>query len=215
MTIKPRVLPFGERALLVELSDAFDEPTVGWARAMADYWETIFRIGPAVPAYASALLHFDPDRTTPAQAESTAKAMVARGPFRLIAGNAETRVVEIPTRYDGPDLADVAQRSGLSVDALVTLHAERIYTAYFLGFLPGFAYCGRLDPRIVAPRLERPRERVPAGAVAVADGQTAVYPSESPGGWRLIGTTDLAMFDTAADPPSRIRAGDRVRFVPR
>ena len=91
----------------------------------------------------------------------------------------------------------------------------REYTAIFLGFLPGFAYCGRLDPRIVAPRLERPREKVSAGAVAVADGQTAVYPFASPGGWRLIGSTDVPMFDPKAAEPSRLRAGDRVRFVPR
>ena len=103
----------------------------------------------------------------------------------------------------------------VSVDQLVALHAGREYTAYFLGFLPGFAYCGRLDPRIVAPRLARPRERVPAGSVAVADGQTAVYPLTSPGGWRLIGRTDIAMFDAGAAEPVRIRAGDRLRFVPR
>jgi KipI family sensor histidine kinase inhibitor len=80
--------------------------------------------------------------------------------------------------------------------------------------MPGFAYCGRLDPRIVAPRLERPRERVPAGSVAIADGQTAVYPLASPGGWRLIGRTELPVFDPSAAEPVLIRAGDRVRFAP-
>ena len=109
----------------------------------------------------------------------------------------------------------MARLSHLSVEELVTLHSGREYAAVFLGFLPGFAYCGRLDPRIVAPRLERPRERVPAGAVAVADGQTAVYPFASPGGWRLIGVTDMVMFDPQASEPARLRAGDRVRFVPR
>jgi inhibitor of KinA len=125
------------------------------------------------------------------------------------------RVVEIPTWYDGPDLVETAERSKVSVDDLIGLHSGREYRAFFLGFLPGFAYCGVLDPRIVAPRLPRPRERVPAGSVAVADGQTSVYPFESPGGWRLIGRTDVTVFDSTRDPPVLIRAGDRVRFVAR
>jgi len=212
--VKPRVVPFGESALLVELGDEFQENVVSWARSIADYWETIFKLGPAVPAYASALLRFDPLKTAPAEAEKVAEAMLARGQFMLIAGNKPRRLIEIPTTYDGPDLADTAERSHLSVEQLIALHAEREYTAYFLGFLPGTAYCGRLDPRIVAPRLERPRERVPAGSVAIADGQTTVYPLASPGGWRLIGRTALAMFDPSADEPFRIRAGDHVRFVP-
>lgn len=212
--MKPRVVPFGEGALLVELADEFQENVVGWARGIADTWETIFSFGPAVPAYTSALLRFDPLRIAPAKAEKFAAELLARGEFMTIAGNKPRRVIAVPTTYDGPDLAETAERSHLSVEQLVALHAGREYTAYFLGFLPGFAYCGRLDPRIVAPRLERPRERVPAGSVAVADGQTAVYPLASPGGWRLIGRTDLAMFDPSADEPVRVRAGDRLRFVP-
>lgn len=125
------------------------------------------------------------------------------------------RVVEIPTYYDGPDLVETAERSELSVDDLVGLHTGRAYRAFFLGFLPGFAYCGVLDPRIVAPRFLRPRERVPSGSVAVADGQTSIYPFDSPGGWRLIGRTDVRMFDRTKDPPALIRPGDRVRFVSR
>jgi len=213
--VKPRVVPFGEGALLVELADAFQENVVGWARGIADTWETIFAFGPAIPAYTSALVRFDPLRLAPAEAEKFAAELLARGEFTTIAGNRPPRVNQVPTTYDGPDLAETAERSHLSVEQLVALHAGREYTAYFLGFLPGFAYCGRLDPRIVAPRLERPRERVPAGSVAVADGQTAVYPLASPGGWRLIGRTDLVMFDADAAEPVRIRAGDRLRFVPR
>ena len=213
--MKPRVVPFGESALLVELGDEFQEDIVSWARAIADHWERVVALGPAVPAYASALLRFDPLNTAPAEAEKLAETMLARGRLTLATGNEPRRLIEIPTTYDGPDLADTAERSRLTVEQLVALHAEREYTAYFLGFLPGTAYCGRLDPRIVAPRLERPRERVPAGSVAIADGQTIVYPLASPGGWRLIGRTETAMFDPTADEPARIRAGDRVRFVPK
>lgn len=220
MTLEPRIRPFGERALLVELADAFDEQAIDRARRIADAWER-FHVGAAVPAYASVVLGFAADLLTPEQAERRASeilASTAEDRSADAAGDgerADSRVTRVPTRYDGPELADVAARSGLSVDELIALHSGRTYTAYFLGFLPGFAYCGRVDPRIVAPRLERPRERVPAGAVAVADGQTAIYPFTSPGGWRLIGSTDLVIFDPAAAEPSRLRAGDRVRFVPR
>jgi len=212
--VRPRVVPFGEGALLVELGDEFQENVVGWARGIADTWETDFAFGPAVPAYTSALLRFDPLRIAPTEAEKFARELLPRGEIATIVGDRSRRAIEVPTAYDGPDLAETAERSQLSVEQLVALHAGREYTCYFLGFLPGFAYCGRLDPRIVAPRLERPRERVPAGSVAVADGQTAVYPLVSPGGWRLIGRTELTMFDPAAAEPARIRAGDRVRFVP-
>jgi inhibitor of KinA len=212
--VKPRVVPFGEGALLVELGSEFRENVVGWARGIAGYWETIFTFGPAVPAYASVVLRFDPLRITPTEAEKFAAELIGRGEFMLIAGDKPRRLIEIPTSYDGPDLADTAERSHLSVEQFVALHANREYTAYFLGFMPGFAYCGRLDPKIVSSRLERPRERVPAGSVAIADGQTGVYPFASPGGWRLIGRTELAMFDPSTAEPVLIRAGDRVRFVP-
>lgn len=216
--MSPRVTPFGEAALLVELGETFDEALAGWARALADLWQ----LGPAVPAYASVLAMFDDALIDPEVAEARMKELLGRGPMYVARADASgtddantmrPRLVEIPTRYDGADLADVAQRSAMSVDELVAIHSGRDYSAIFLGFLPGFAYCGRLDPRILAPRLARPRERVPAGAVAVADGQTAVYPFTSPGGWRLIGTTDVTMFDPRAKEPSRVRAGDRVRFV--
>lgn len=210
MIARPRVREFGEAALLVELGEDRDDSLAAWARALADAWD----LGPAVPAYASVLVRFDPERIEPEIAERRIADLLEPGPIYPRRADMRPRLVSIPTRYDGPDLADVAKRSGLSTEELISLHRGRDYSAVFLGFMPGFAYCGRLDPRIVAPRLDRPRERVPAGAVAVADGQTGVYPFTSPGGWRLIGSTDLVMFDPALKEPARLRAGDRVRFVP-
>jgi KipI family sensor histidine kinase inhibitor len=157
-------------------------------------------------------VRFDPLHRAPADAEVRVKELAKSIDRAAIEGG---RVVEIPTHYDGPDLVETAERSKLSVDELVRLHTGREYRAFFLGFLPGFAYCGVLDPRILAPRLTRPRERVPAGSVAVADGQTSIYPFDSPGGWRLIGRTGARMFDKAKDPPVLIRPGDRVRFIAR
>ncbi len=195
----------------MELGDHIDEAIADRARALADAWDARGH-GRAVPAYASVVVRFDPLRIAPADAEREVMRLAKAESRLTIQGG---RDVEIPTHYDGPDLLETADRSKLSVNELVALHSGRIYRAFFLGFLPGFAYCGVLDPRIVAPRLMRPRERVPAGSVAIADGQTSVYPFDSPGGWRLIGRTDVSVFDSARETPALIRPGDRVRFVAR
>src|SRR5204862_7785134 len=164
-------------------------------------------------AYRSVVLQYDPG-ADPAMGESRV-ARLLRTEGSQAVSVIGPRLVEIPVRYDGPDLGEVAAMSKISVDKLIALHSGRDYLAYFLGFLPGWAYCGRLDPRIRAPRLLRPRERIAPGAVAVADGQTGVYPFASAGGWRLLGSTDAVMFDPARERPSLIQAGDQVRFVPR
>ena len=205
-----RLVPFGEAALLLELEQRIDPAVAARAAAIADAWEALGH-GPAVPTYAAVLLRFDPLTLGPRAAEKAARDVVerTRAGSRFETG----RVHEVPTRYDGPDLGDVARLSGLGARELVAAHTGREHLAFFLGFMPGFAYLGKTDERIVAPRLPSPRARVPAGAVAVADGQTAVYPIASPGGWRLIGSTDVRVFDPDRDPPALFRAGDRVRFV--
>ncbi len=205
-----KVAPFGERAILVTFADRIDLAANARARALADAWEAR-GVGPAVPAYASTLLHYDPLAHPRAVAVRLARSLAAHRPPRARSG----RLVEIPVRYDGADLEDVARLSRLAGDALIALHAGRAYVAYFLGFMPGFAYLGELDPRIVAPRLAEPRARVPAGSVAVAGRQTGIYPFASPGGWRLLGRTDAVLFDPRRDEPALIRPGDRVRFVRR
>lgn len=204
-----RIVPFGEAAILVELEQRIDPSVAARAAAIADGWEALGH-GPAVPTYAAVLLRFDALSLDPRAAEDAARALLkeARG------GAFETgRVIEVPTRYDGPDLEETARSSGLTVRQLVVAHTSREHLAFFLGFMPGFAYCAPTDPRIVAPRLASPRPRVPAGSVAVADGQTAIYPAASPGGWRILGATDVVVFDPLRDPPALIHAGDRVRFV--
>ncbi len=207
-----RTSPFGDAAVLIELEQRVDERIVAQARAIADAWEGA-GLGTAVPAYASVLARFDPLTLSPDEALARARSLA--GVIRETPGSDAGRVLEVPTSYDGPDLDEVASLSGLSRNELIVAHSSREYRAFFLGFMPGFAYCGALDPRIRAPRLASPRARVPAGSVAVADGQTAIYPHDSPGGWRLIGRTGLALFDPAREPPSLIQAGDRLRFVAR
>jgi len=127
------------------------------------------------------------------------------------------RLVEIPVCYGGelgPDLAWMAARCGMDESEVVRLHSGAAYTVRFLGFAPGFAYLAGLPEGLHAPRLDTPRTRVRAGSVGIADGRTGIYPSASPGGWRLIGATPLRLFDADARPAARLATGDRVRFVP-
>ena len=125
------------------------------------------------------------------------------------------RLVEIPTIYDGPDLEDVAERIGCTVAEVIRMHSERTYLAAFAGFAPGFMYCTGLDEQLRIPRRDTPRTSVPAGSVAIADVYTSIYPVPSPGGWNLIGRTDVQLFDLHAQQPALIRPGDRVSFVVR
>lgn len=120
----------------------------------------------------------------------------------------------IPVRYDGPDLDEVAKLTALSPEEVVTRHLRSEYIAGFLGFAPGFAYLLGGDERLHVARRTEPRVRVPAGTVALGGVYSGIYPRESPGGWRLIGHTEIALFDPMRDPPALLAAGDPVRFVP-
>jgi KipI family sensor histidine kinase inhibitor len=125
----------------------------------------------------------------------------------------DARLVELPTTYDGEDLADVAQRWGMSRAEVVATHVGTDFVVAFVGFSPGFAYCTGLPADLAVPRLERPRPKVPAGAVGLAGEYTAAYPTASPGGWRLIGRTDARLWDAERDEPALLTPGTRVRFV--
>ena len=122
-------------------------------------------------------------------------------------------LVEIPVIYDGEDLGEVSQITGLPVDGIVKLHSGTELRAAFCGFVPGFAYLGGLPGALQVPRRDTPRTQVPAGSVALAGEFTGVYPRATPGGWRLIGRTELPMWDARRDPPSLLAPGMRVRFV--
>ena len=116
--------------------------------------------------------------------------------------------------YDGEDLDDVCRRTKLNRPEVIEIHSGREYLVMVVGFVPGWAYLGQLDPRLIVPRRESPRKRVPPGSVAIAEAQTGVYPSGTPGGWNLIGTTTEKMFDVMQGEPALLRVGDRVRFEP-
>ena len=129
----------------------------------------------------------------------------------------ESRQVEIPVIYggeSGPDLTVVAEHAALTPRQVVELHSSSDYVVFFIGFQPGFPYLGGLDPRLHIPRRAEPRVAVPAGSVGIGGSQTGVHPLASPGGWQLIGQTRTALFDPLQQPPTLLRPGDRVRFVP-
>jgi KipI family sensor histidine kinase inhibitor len=142
-----------------------------------------------------------------------AESLNALGSFTRETTSDTARLVEIPVRYDGEDLQHIAELASLSVDELIALHSGGEYFAEFCGFAPGFSYLSGLPDALHFARRSTPRTRVPAGAVAIAAGYCAVYPRESPGGWHLLGTTSLAMWDAARASPATLEPGMRVRFV--
>lgn len=166
------------------------------------------------PAYCSLLVKFDGLRLRHDEVEAILRRYLERlEEIRL----PEARLVEIPVCYGGefgPDLAEVCVIHGLTPGQAVELHASAEYLVYFLGFVPGFAYLGELPEALVTPRLATPRRRVPAGSVGIAGNQTGVYPFSTPGGWRLIGRTPVAMFRDEREGLSLLSIGDRVRFAP-
>lgn len=193
-----RVLPYGETGLLVET----DAPLALWKAAAL-----LPGVLEAVPAARTVLLRFDPRATDAATLTAGLAQLTVRG-----APAASGPAVELAVRYDGADLAAVAALSGLSTDEVVERHCGADYTVSFCGFAPGFAYLTGLDPLLHLPRLDTPRTSVPAGSVAVAGEYTGVYPASSPGGWRLLGTTDAQLWDAAREQPALLQPDARVRF---
>ncbi len=163
------------------------------------------------PAYNSILIVFDPLDQEHGNIEHTVATYLERLDTVQLA---EPRVVEIPVIYDGPDLADVARFHSMTTDRVIEIHSRAIYTVYFVGFVPGFAYLGGLPKELATPRLESPRKRVPKGSVAIGGAHTGVYPFDTPGGWRLIGKTPLEIFDPESRELSKLSIGDQVRFRP-
>jgi len=165
-----------------------------------------------VPSYASLLVIFNLDVIDHFDAKQKLRAALSS----LQAVDSEDGdIVTLPVYYSsesGPDLEVIAERAGIGIDEVIEIHQQQEYRVYAIGFAPGFAYLGEVDERIAAPRLATPRQKVPRGAVAIADRQTAVYPAVSPGGWNLIGLCPTRMFDPEKQPSMPVKVGDRIRF---
>jgi inhibitor of KinA len=221
MLSNSRFSPMGDLALIIEFGTTIDP---GLSAAIASAAHRLQASPPPgvtdiVPAYTTLTLHYDPAQigagTTPFDALVEQLAAWLRA--ETVAPTLPGRTIEIPVCYGGhfgEDLQPLAASLGMSAEELVRIHSGGTYPVHMLGFVPGFAYLGGLDPRIAAPRRDKPRTRVPAGSVAIGGKQTGVYPLETPGGWQLIGRTPIALFTPEAPTPCLLAAGDTVRFVP-
>ncbi|MFF9674412.1 allophanate hydrolase subunit 1 [Streptomyces eurythermus] len=200
-----RALPVGDDALLVEVSSG-EEAQALHAVLLRRRAEGALTVREIVPAARTVLLDglADPDRWA---AELTTS-RVPQAPSRA------RELIELPVRYDGPDLAVVAGHWGVTEREAARIHAGTEFTVAFCGFAPGFGYLTGLPDRYAVPRRATPRTAVPAGAVALAGPYTGVYPRSSPGGWQLIGTTDAVLWDHTRTPAALLAPGARVRFVP-
>ncbi|MFI6340397.1 allophanate hydrolase subunit 1 [Streptomyces sp. NPDC050535] len=200
-----RALPVGDRALLVEVSSG-DEAQALHAELLRRRADGSLSIAEIVPAARTVLLDGldDPARLA---------ARLASWDIPPLPARAE-QAIEIPVRYDGPDLADVAALWGVPDDEVSKIHSAAGFRVAFCGFAPGFGYLTGMPSKYDVPRRATPRTTVPAGSVALAGPYTGVYPRSSPGGWQLIGTTDAVLWDHARVPAALLAPGTRVRFVP-
>lgn len=208
------IQPLGDSATLVTLGAEIDEATNNRVHALAASLKArnITGCEDVVASFASLAVYFNPLRVTAAEVEAQIRSLLDSDHAGGLApaGAAHHR---IPVVYNGEDLDFLAEATGLSRDKVVALHTGRHYRAFAIGFAPGFAYLGTLDVRLSVPRKDAPRLRVPAGSVAIAGRQTAVYPLETAGGWQIIGRTNVPMFDAQRSPPALIQAGDTVEFI--
>lgn len=220
----PRVVPLGDSAVMAELAETFDldandlaQRIAARIRAQAPDW-----IADVVPAIVSVTVHFaastaEEARARRAQASRMLDAALATAPGSRLQADAPRHTIDIPVCYAPPfalDLDEVAQRAGVSADEVVRLHVAGSHRVLMIGFVPGQPYIGGLDSRLWVPRRANPRQRLERGTVAIANGQTVIYPFATPGGWNVIGRTALALFDPSSEPPCLLQAGDDVRFVP-
>ncbi|MEW6271056.1 MAG: 5-oxoprolinase subunit PxpB [Thermodesulfobacteriota bacterium] len=175
------------------------------------------RLRELVPGASTLLVVLDDDAADDADDAGTLLARVEREAHATpaVAEEPVARTHRIPVRYDGEDLAEVARHAGLSVEEAVARHAAAEYRVAFVGFQAGFAYLAGLPRELHVPRRASPRPRVPLGSVAIGGEWTGIYPSPTPGGWNLVGTTDVPLFVPDAEPPALLQPGDRVRFVAR
>ncbi|MBL4940899.1 MAG: 5-oxoprolinase subunit PxpB [Colwellia sp.] len=212
----------GENALIIYFSEHTSDDTA----AKVQQAERLIRqtmqgdlsagIIDLVPSYASLMVMFDLLNTDHHQVRNKLRALLNNLDYvQTLSHVDETGLVELPVYYaaeSGPDLTVIANRSKLTVEQVIEIHQSQVYRVYAIGFAPGFAYLGEVDERIATPRLSTPRMKVPKGAVAIADKQTAVYPSVSPGGWNIIGLCPIDMFDATLTPTMSVKVGDKVKF---
>jgi KipI family sensor histidine kinase inhibitor len=212
-----RYVPLGDSAITVVLGDEISRPLSDEVLRVTEELRaaSLEAVSEIVPAYASLSIFYDSLRVGFSELLARVRPVIER--TRADRPDVESRIaktIRIPVRYDGEDLAEVAERTGHTPAEVIALHSAREYYVYVIGFVPGFAYLGELDHSLALPRRSAPRKRVPAGSVGIAEAQTGVYPFATPGGWHLIGRTSVRMFDAQRAEPALLRVGDRVVFEP-
>jgi KipI family sensor histidine kinase inhibitor len=207
------IQPASDRSLAISFGNAISWEAHQKVRGAVRALDGVRGILNLHPSYTSVLVDFDPHLYDHAAAAALIRQCLdahrdeAPSPPRLL---------EIPVHYGGdygPDLPDVARHTGFSPERVVELFSSAEYVVYFVGFSTCFPYLGGLPPELATPRLSAPRKHVPVGSVAIGGPQAGIYPLASPGGWRLIGRTDLRLFNPAGTPPPLLRMGDRVKFI--
>ncbi|MFT2112571.1 5-oxoprolinase subunit PxpB [Marinomonas sp. 2405UD68-3] len=215
MNASMRIDVAGENALILYFAETASEQSAADVSEATQALEGLVGKGiiDLIPSYASLLVVYDDDVFDVYGMRYEINQRMQTG---AQSGAEKTvRVVRLPVYYGldvGPDLAELAENANLSVDEVIEIHQAQAYQVFAIGFAPGFAFLGEVDPRIAAPRKSTPRKAVPRGAVAIADRQTAVYPSVSPGGWNLIGLCPTPMFDANTAPCMPVEVGDNVEF---
>lgn len=214
--MKPTISPVGDRAISIDFGQVID-PTINRhirqtiERIKALQLEGIIEL---VPTYCALLVEYDAMLYSYSEICKIIEPTLEEGMTNTT--NELVIVVEVPTVYGGefgPDLSFVASHNHLSEDEVISIHSGTDYLVYMLGFIPGFTYLGGMDPRIATPRLSSPRTLIPAGSVGIAGEQTGTYPSDSPGGWQIIGRTPVTMYDMSKAQAALLKAGDYVRYV--
>ena len=220
-----KIFPLGESALTIEFSNEISPETNDKVISLVNYFEANQFPGfnEIVPAYSSLTIYYDVLTVRKnflefATAFDAVKNSAENALLNLASIKKEnSRVIEIPVCFDDEnalDLKFVAEINNLKPPEVIEIFTAKTYRVYMLGFLPGFAYLGEIDERIAAPRKSAPRLRVPKGSVGIAGRQTGIYPLASPGGWQIIGKTDVEMFTPNSENPAFLRAGDSVKFYP-
>ena len=208
-----KFLASADSAVIVEFGDRADRAISEQVLALGDRVRSLGIAGvvEVVPTFRSLLVHYDPLRTSARDLIAIIeKALASKSVI-----DRKRRLWRVPVCYErgfAPDLESIARATKLATEEIVRLHAGTRYHVYMIGFVPGFPYLGDLPDALVLPRRADPRVHVPPGSVSIATNQTAIYPIDSPGGWHLIGTTPIQLFDVRGNPPALFAPGDAVEF---
>jgi KipI family sensor histidine kinase inhibitor len=214
MSVSVNARPLGDSAIALSLGDSKSKELLARVHALTRRLSALDleNVNDVVPSYLAVTVFYDSLKVPYEEMKRVLLAACA-SMTESSSQPLENREHRILVRYDGEDLPAVAERTGMSVDDVIRVHSSRTYTVDLLGFVPGYAYLSELPVELQLPRRQQPRPRVAAGTVAIAGSHTGIYPLDTPGGWHLIGRTEVALFDPLRAPPALLSPGDSVRFV--